>query len=68
MITRVKLLGDDKLRAKFRAMTKDAASVSPSGPLRVAVRAGCEVIRTDAARRAPYKTGTLRRSIHTEVL
>lgn len=67
MITRVKLLGDDKLRAKFRAMIRDAGTVSAAGPLKTALRAGAEIIRTDAARRAPYRSGTLRRSIHTEV-
>lgn len=60
--TRVMIVGDDALRFAFRQMTVDAA-----GPLLdVAVRAGAELIRADAARRAPVKTGTLRRSIHTK--
>lgn len=61
------LLGDKKLRASFQAMMKDASSVSAAGPLKTALRAGAEIIRVDASRRAPYKTGTLRRSIHTEI-
>lgn len=36
------------------------------GPLQAAVMAGALVIQNDAKRRAPFLTGTLRRSIHTE--
>lgn len=64
MRTSVKIIGDDKLRLKFRQMQADAAGTV----LAVALRAGAEVIRTDAARRAPVRTGNLRRSIHTEII
>lgn len=35
--------------------------------LAAAMRSGALLVETDAKRRAPFKTGTLRRSIHTEV-
>lgn len=64
MITRVMIQGDAELRRKFRAMERDAASTA----LTTALLAGAELIRGDAARRAPVRTGTLRRSIHTNVV
>lgn len=35
--------------------------------LAAAMRSGALLVEADAKRRAPFKTGTLRRSIHTEV-
>lgn len=35
--------------------------------LEVATRAGALIVQNDAKQRAPYRTGTLRRSIHTEI-
>jgi len=35
--------------------------------LEAATRAGALVVQNDAKQRAPYRTGTLRRSIHTEI-
>lgn len=59
MITKVIVVGEDKLRLKFNMMAKDAA-----GPLLdLAVQAGAEMIRNEAVRRAPVESGELRRSI-----
>lgn len=48
-----------KLAALGEAVAGDA--------LAAALRSGALLVEADAKRRAPYRTGTLRRSIHTEV-
>jgi HK97 gp10 family phage protein len=39
-----------------------------SDKLEAAVKSGALVVQNDAKRRAPYRTGTLRRSIHMETI
>jgi hypothetical protein len=52
------MLGGDKLAAELRKLGDDIG-----GELEAAVAAGGHVIRDEASRRAPKKTGTLARSI-----
>jgi len=53
--------GMRELRVNVGKLTKEIQEVLPT-----ALKAGAELIRNDAVPRAPYKTGTLRRSIHIE--
>lgn len=55
--------GLDELAEKLAALSDAVAGAV----LEAAVRSGAQLIQNDAKRRAPYRTGTLRRSIHTEV-
>lgn len=54
--------GDKELAAAFKAL--DAAARGPA--LMTAAKAGILPIQNDAIANAPYVTGTLSRSIHTE--
>ncbi len=55
------LIGGERLLAKLGKMAKDYED-----KLEAAVTAGAKLIENDAKPRAPYKTGNLRSSIHTE--
>lgn len=57
------LEGAEELAAKLAALGEAAAG----DVLRAAVRAGALLVQNDAKEMAPYRTGTLKRSIHTEV-
>lgn len=59
----VVIKGMEELVRKLDALT-DAVAGSV---LQAAVASGGLLVQNDAKRRAPYKTGTLRRSIHSEV-
>jgi HK97 gp10 family phage protein len=54
--------GIDELTRKLAALAKKATPQQ----LEAALRSGALLIEGDAKRLAPYLTGTLRRSIHTE--
>jgi len=53
--------GFRELNNNVKKLTKDFNNLIP-----VALKAGALLIQNDAKKRAPYLTGTLRRSIHTE--
>lgn len=55
--------GGAELARKLAALGEAVAGEA----LAAAMRSGALLVENDAKRRAPYKTGTLRRSIHTEV-
>lgn len=59
---RVDVVGDEELRRKLTALT---AAVQGQ-VLAAAVDSGAQLIQNAAKEKAPYRTGTLRRSIHTE--
>jgi len=56
----VRLEGSDSLALKFRALGRAVAGRTAER----AVVAGCLIVQNEAKRRAAYRTGTLRRSIH----
>lgn len=56
------LTGDRELWAALGRLTGAVAG----GTLLNAVKAGALIVQNDAKRRAPYESGTLRRSIHME--
>lgn len=60
----VTIQGDKELRAKFKRLD----AITQSRMLRNAVFAGLLPITNEAQRLAPYKSGTLRRSIHPEIV
>jgi len=60
MIT-VKLIGAKELEKKMKRIEKDIID-----KMEAAVMTGALIIQNDAKKRAPYKTGTLRKSIHME--
>lgn len=62
MATRVDVRGDAELAAKLRRL---AGKATPA-QARAALMAGGLPIQTAAAQKARVRTGTLRRSIHTE--
>ena len=62
--TKIIVTGDKDLRRKFAQMTASAQGMA----LSLAAQAGGEAIRSEASQRAPYLSGTLRRSIHTVVV
>lgn len=64
MKTKLKVTGDKELLAQFRKLQGDIKA----GALGRAAEAGMMPIQNAAAIKAPYKTGTLRRSIHTELI
>lgn len=59
----VKVLGTDDLKRRIDRIIDD----TDGGALETALAAGAKIVENDAKRRAPYRTGTLRRSITTEV-
>jgi HK97 gp10 family phage protein len=61
---RVEVIGDRELAAKLAALSDAAAGAK----LEAAVRAGALLVQNAAKEKAPYRTGTLRRSIHTEII
>lgn len=60
---RVDVIGAEELRRKLQAL--DAAVQGQA--LAAAVQSGAQVIQNAAKEKAPFRTGTLKRSIHTEV-
>lgn len=60
---RVDVIGEGELRQKLQALE---AAVQQQN-LAAAVQAGALLIQNAAKEKAPFRTGTLRRSIHTEV-
>lgn len=62
MKLKLTVTGEKELQAQFRRMELAAQGMA----LDTAVHAGAEVIRTAIVPKAPVRTGTLRRSIHTE--
>lgn len=60
---RVEVIGDAELRQKLQSLTADMQGAA----LSAAVSSGAQVIQNAAKAKAPFRTGTLRRSIHTEV-
>jgi HK97 gp10 family phage protein len=60
---RVRVIGGEKLAAALKAL--DAAAAEKA--LRLAVEAGAWPIENAAKQKAPYRTGTLRRSIRTDI-
>lgn len=63
MAKRVEVIGERELLAKLRGLSAAVRGAH----LQAAVRAGALLIENSAKGKAPYRTGTLRRSIHTEV-
>lgn len=63
MKTTIEVVGLKDLERKLKAMGGAA-----SDALEVAVQAGGLIVQNDAKKRAPYLTGTLRRSIHMETI
>lgn len=61
--TRVRIKGTEQLVAKLRQL----AQVTNGASTEAALRAGAAPIEARAKELAPYKSGSLRRSIHTEV-
>ncbi len=61
---RVKIEGSAELIAKFAALTK----VMQAAHLRAVVLAGLLPIQNEAIKNCPVITGTLRRSIHSEIV
>lgn len=59
----VVIIGGAELARKLAALGEAVAGEVLAG----AVRSGALLVQNDAKRMAPYRTGTLRRSIHTEV-
>lgn len=59
---KVDVVGEEELRRKLRLLE---AAVQ-GAQLAAAVTAGAELIQNAAKIKAPFRTGTLRRSIHTE--
>ncbi|MTI82586.1 MAG: hypothetical protein FH756_01545 [Firmicutes bacterium] len=55
------ITGMDEFRRNLRRLGDQAAD-----KMEAAVKSGALVVQNDAKQRAPYKTGTLRRSIHIE--
>jgi len=60
----ITLIGFAEARARLLAASDAIATTW----LRQAVTSAALIVQTDAAQRAPVKTGNLRRSLHTEVL
>lgn len=60
---RVDVIGEEELRRKLQSLTEAVQGQA----LAAAVMSGAQVIQNAAKEKAPYRTGTLRRSIHTEV-
>jgi HK97 gp10 family phage protein len=60
---RVDVIGDEELRSKLQSLT---AAVQGQ-VLAAAVMSGAQVIQNAAKEKAPYRTGTLKRSIHSEI-
>lgn len=59
----IEVVGLKDLERKLKAMGGAAAEA-----LETAVQAGALIVQNDAKKRAPYRTGTLRRSIHMETI
>lgn len=59
---RIEVVNLDEWKEKLKRLD---VAVSERAVVR-ALTAGAEIIQNDAKRRAPYKTGTLKRSIHIE--
>lgn len=60
---RVDVVGEEELRRKLQSLT---AAVQGQA-LAAAVESGAQLIQNAAKEKTPYRTGSLRRSIHTEV-
>ena len=58
------LKNPEEIKRAFKTLDK----LTKTRNLEAAVNAGLQPINNDAQQRAPYLTGTLRRSIHTEIL
>jgi len=58
----VKVTGDKKAAAKFRTLKKAVPAILESS-----VKAGALVVETAAKHKAPKETGSLARSMHTEI-
>ncbi len=61
--TRVDVIGEEELRRKLRALDGAVRGAN----LAAAAEAGALLIQDAAKEKAPYRTGNLRRSIHTNV-
>lgn len=61
--TRIRLKGSEELVRKLKQLAEITQGASTEG----ALRAGAMPIETRAKELAPYQSGSLRRSIHTEV-
>lgn len=61
---RVDVIGEEELQRKLRLLE---AAVQ-GAQLAAAVTAGAELVQNAAKIKAPFRTGTLRRSIHTETV
>jgi HK97 gp10 family phage protein len=59
----VQVVGGRELRGKLRQLPEDLGDA-----LGAAVLSGANVIRNEAKRQAPYRTGTLKRSINSEIV
>lgn len=55
--------GMDEFRRNLANFNKKLSETVPVG-----LKAGALIIQNEAKKKAPYKTGTLRRSIHTEMI
>lgn len=64
MKTRCEIVGLDEFKGRLKKLDDAAAGKA----LERAARAGALPIRNEASRRAPKRTGTLRRSIHIETI
>lgn len=60
----VKIAGSAELARRIGRLSDELATSF----LSAAVRLGANIVRDEASRRAPYRTGNLRRSLHTEVI
>ena len=58
----MKIRGMNELRRNISNFSRELNEVLPT-----ALKAGALIVQNEAKRRAPYETGTLRRSIHTEM-
>jgi len=59
----MKIRGMNELRRNISNFSRELNEVLPT-----ALKAGALIIQNEAKKKAPYKTGTLRRSIHTEMI
>ncbi len=60
---RVDVIGEEELQSKLRTLTAAAQGQA----LAAAVMSGAQLIQNAAKDKAPYRTGTLKRSIHAEI-
>lgn len=62
-MAKFQIKGTEELEKKLKAINSDV-----SDKIETAIKSGALIVQNDSKKRVPYKTGTLRRSIHMETV